>query len=190
MNYLNYVQSLIKTGIDAIVALLPASTMAAATDISTTESNIRGGTNTLETLASAISGIAGATAVMKTVTFSSTGASTIPLFTITGWVKIKLSARCKTDCVPATAANIRLGLVGDDDAFIVDTDVSKLDAGEIWNDNDPTSKYDRYYDAVFEYEIADGGDIQIVTDAEITSGVMEFAIEYLALSSDGNVVAA
>lgn len=189
MTYLNYVQSLIKTAVDSIVALLPSSTMSAATDVSTSESNIRGvDSDTLKTLSDQIDLITSPVA-RKTVTFSnSTG--TVNVFTVTGFVKIKLHVRCKTDCVSAGGCNASLGITGSTAEFIANTDITTLDAGEIWNDTTSDTKVERYYDAVFEYDLADGQDIIITLSAQTDSGVLEFAVEYLALSSDGAVVAA
>lgn len=200
MTFLNYVQEQIKTAVDAIKAvtdLLPNggalsdlaqdSTVAKEATIGTpTDTDIATDIANVQT---AVDGLSGSPIARKTVTFSNT-TGTVNLFTVSNWVKIKLSARVKTSCTSVGGCNIKLGLVGATEAFIADTDLTALAAGEIWNDTTPNTTYERYYNAVFEYEVGDGADIIATLSAQADSGVIEFTVEYTAMSSDGAVVAA
>jgi hypothetical protein len=193
MIFLNAIQELMSTAIDAIKAktdLIGTASVASATDVSGAASDIIGGDgDTLETLSNQIDGLSGAPKALKTMTFADTAAGAVTAFTVTGFVKIALYVRCKTDLVSAAAANISLGVVGSPVKFIAATLASTIDASEIWTDASSDTKEERYYDAVFEYVVSDD-DVIVTLSAQVDSGVLELACEYTALSSDGAVVAA
>jgi|WetSurMetagenome_2_1015567.scaffolds.fasta_scaffold01217_22 hypothetical protein len=189
MLYLNTVMQLIKTAVDAIKAvtdLLPNG--GALTDLA--QASVIG-TPAGASIAADIAAIGTNNgAVMKTLTFDNTAGGVQTLFTVTGAVKIRIYAITKTSCAAAGGANIKLGVAGSDDSFIANTDVTKLAGGEIWNDIDPTTKIEMFYDAVFEYVVGDGDDIILTNDAQVDSGAIDFAVEFIALNPTGSVVAA
>jgi hypothetical protein len=131
----------------------------------------------------------------KIYTFSATPISTIPIFTVTGAVKVKLYAICTTGLTPAVAgATVSLGIVGTVAQFIAATLAADFAAGEIWFDATPTTvvELDSAVSAgiMAKTVIGDGADIVIdVAVQAITSGVIEFLVEWEPITTDGNVVA-
>jgi hypothetical protein len=128
------------------------------------------------------------TYTLATATTGATGTHT--LFTVTGVVRMKLYAACKTTCVPAVAgATIEVGTPATTAGLIAQTLATDLIAGEIWDDASPTTKIEP--DAnIPEVIIGDGADIGIkITTQAVESGVIDFRLEYTPISSDGAVVA-
>ena len=125
----------------------------------------------------------------KTATFSDT-TGTVVLFNSVGHVTIKLHIRVKTTCTSAGGCNIRLGITGVTDAFIADTDITTLTSGKVWRKTTGHTSYDRYYDAVFEYDLAASQDIILTLSAQADGGVLEASCMWTGLSSDGNIITA
>jgi hypothetical protein len=130
----------------------------------------------------------------KTLTFDgtankgATGAAT--LFTVTGCVKVKIYAVCTTGLTPAVAgATLELGTPGSTAGFIAQALAADLIAGELWDDATPTTKIEPD-SAIPEVVIGDGADITLtVATQAIASGVIEFRVEYMPISSNGALVA-
>jgi hypothetical protein len=127
--------------------------------------------------------------VRKTVTFNNS-TSDVNVFTVTGAVKIQLYAVCTTGL--ASAAGCTIGLKANTFELIAATDCTALGTGEFWNDATPTEKVGRFYDIVYEYCIGDGSDIVIDVEnaKQVDSGVIQFMVNWVPITSDGNVVAA
>jgi len=131
----------------------------------------------------------------KIYTFNATAVAPYTIFTVTGAVKVKLYAVCTTGLTPAVAgATVSLGIVGTVAQFIAATLAADLVAGELWYDASPTTLID--LDSVVsagtmaKTVIGDGADIIIdVAVQAITSGVIEFMVEFEPVTTDGNVVA-
>ncbi len=196
MLYLNYIQELIKTAVDAIKAvsdLIPdggaMTSIAQESTVGTPAgASVSADIAAVKTVVDGIASSSG-TPQRKTVTFSNT-TGVVNLFTVTGFVRVKVYARCKTAVASVGGTNGSLGVVDEAAGFIADTDMTALAAGEVWKDTSPTEKLNMYNDAVFDYVLSDGQDVILTLSAQADSGVMEFAAVYEALSSDGAVVAA
>jgi len=124
----------------------------------------------------------------KALTFAN-DTGTVSLFTVTGDVRVNIIAICKTNVASAAAANIRMGVSGNDQAMISDTLATDLDANEFWNDQSPTSNI-QAGDRVRSYDISNGDDVILTLDAQVDSGAITFYCLWTPLSSDGNVTAA
>jgi hypothetical protein len=124
----------------------------------------------------------------KTVTFANATVD-IPLFTVTGDVIVRLVAVCGTNVASAGGANI--GVDAGAVALIADTDCTAIDAGEIWHDTSPDASVEAT-SVLKEYIIANGTDItlDIETEKQVDSGVINFYCIYTPLSSTGAVAAA
>ena len=120
------------------------------------------------------------------ITFSSS-TGTVSVFTVTGDVLIRLIPVITTDVVPDSAANIRLGIVGNTDAMIVDSAAAGLDARGIWIDQTPDNEIESD-ERIRGYIVTDGNDVVMTLSAQINSGVIRFYCFWTPLSSDGNVV--
>jgi hypothetical protein len=208
MNYLNSIQSVVESKVESVGTVAGSAAPSTAlstvdskvdvlsTAVSTADSKIVTNSTAISVVDSKVASVGvavtAATATpkaLKTVTFSNTTGA-VDLFTVTGFVKVMLYARCKTSVLSVGGCNGSLGVTDITDQFIAATDLTALAAGELWNDVSPTSKVERYYDAVFEYVLTNGQDIILTLSAQADSGAMEFTVEYVALSSDGAVVAA
>ena len=124
----------------------------------------------------------------KTVTFANATVD-IPLFTVTGDVIVKLVAVCGTNVASAGGANI--GVDAGAVALIADTDCTQLAAGEIWHDTSPDASAEAIT-VLKEFIIANGTDIvlDIQSEKQVDSGVINFYCFYTALSANGAVAAA
>jgi len=130
----------------------------------------------------------------KVYTFATatTGAvGSYTLFTVTGCVKIKLYAVCLTSVVPAVGgATIEVGTPASTAGLIAQATAADLIAGELWDDDTPTTKIEPD-SAIPEVIIGDGADITLkITTQAVASGVIEFRVEYVPISSNGALVAA
>lgn len=111
------------------------------------------------------------------------------LFTVHGTCKIRLVAVCKT-ALTGAGATLIVGTSLDDDALIVSTTATDIDAMNIWHDASPDNSVELA--SVAPEEIMAGGDdiIQTVGAANITAGVIEYFCWWIPLSPDGLVEAA
>ena len=127
--------------------------------------------------------------VTKTYTFSATGAAALSLFTVTGDVIVRVIPVATVNVVPAGANYLlRLGVVGNDDAMITDTDLTTdpITAEEIWLDPSPDSEIEPL-DNIRNYVITGGNDIIMTNSNTITSGAIKFYCIVTRLSDDANV---
>ena len=124
--------------------------------------------------------------IRKDLTFSN-DIGTLALFTVTGDVIVWLIPVITTDVTSAALANVRLGVVGNTDAMIVDSQVVDLDARGIWVDQTPDNEIEPL-DRIRSYIITDGNNIVLTLDAQVDAGVIRFYLYWEALSADGNVV--
>ncbi len=124
--------------------------------------------------------------LLQDITFA-TSTGTVNVFTVTGDVLIRIIPVITTDVVPDSTANIRLGVVGNTDAMIVDTPTNGLDARGIWVDQSPDNEIESD-ERIRGYIVTDGNDVVLTLSAQVNSGVIRFYCFWTALSSDGNVV--
>lgn len=133
------------------------------------------------------------TIVRKTVAFDAIGGpgpiGTVALFTVTGDVRVKLTAICSETLVGA--ATLECGVAGNTAGIIAQiADATGLIIDEIWFDATPTTTLDDD-SAIPRKVIAAGQDIILtIGTAPITDGTIKFVVEYEALSTDGAIVAA
>ena len=124
---------------------------------------------------------------IKRLTFSTTGAGTIPVFTVTGTVEVSVVAVCLVNIVGA--GNIELGIAAATGALIPITVAVNCAAGEIWHDAAPDAEIE-LTTVIAESIISDGNDIGLLSSAVLTSGSIEFYCNWAPLSADGLVVPA
>jgi len=112
----------------------------------------------------------------------------VPLFTVTGGVKLKLYAICTDDLIEGEGdGTTEVGIVGTTDALIATTTSAAIDEGEIWHDASPDAKVELESVAT-EYILGDGQNvIQTITTRNITDGTIEFCVEWTPLTADGDV---
>jgi hypothetical protein len=133
------------------------------------------------------------TVVRKTVAFDAVGGpgpvGTVDLFTVTGDVRVKLTAICSETLVGA--ATLECGVAGNTAGIIAQiADATALAVGEIWFDATPTTTLDDD-SSIPRKVIAAGQDIILtIAAADITDGTINFVAEYEAISADGAMVAA
>ena len=120
------------------------------------------------------------------ITFSN-DTGTVNVFTVTGDVLVRIIPVITTDVTSAATAVIRLGVVGNTNAMIVDSDAVDLDARSIWVDQTPRNKIEPE-DRIRRYIITDGNDIIMTSDLQVDAGVIRFYCFWTGLSSDGLVV--
>ena len=130
----------------------------------------------------------GANKITKELTFSNDSGA-LTLFTVTGDVWVNILPVITTDVLSAAVANVRLGVVGNTDAMIVDSVSTALLARAIWVDQTPD--YDiETTERIRGYFIIDGNDVILTADAQVDSGAIRFYCFWSPLSTDGNVVVA
>ena len=115
----------------------------------------------------------------------------VPLFTVTGAVAFNLSAICTTIIATQAGATISVGTAATVDGIIAVTTGVDIDAGDIWFAAAPATVLDTIANAMLEFVIGDGADIQanVLVDT-IDSGVIEFRCFWTPLSASASVVAA
>lgn len=135
----------------------------------------------------------GGSVVRKDIAFDGTTGNgeigTVALFTVTGDVRIKVSAICTETCVGA--GSIEVGIAGATATIIAQlVDATDLVTGEIWHDPTPDASIE--LSSVFPANIiAAGADVILtVGSANVTDGTITFVAEWEPLSTDGAVVAA
>jgi hypothetical protein len=124
----------------------------------------------------------------KALTFANTTVDA-PLFTVTGDVIVRLVAVCGTNVASAGGANI--GVDAGAVVLIAETDCTQLAAGEIWHDNSPDASAETTA-VMKEFILANGTDIvlDIQSEKQVDSGVINFYCIWTALSANGAVAAA
>ena len=115
----------------------------------------------------------------------------VPLFTVTGAVAVNLSAICKTIIATEAGATISVGTAATVDGIIAVTTGVDIDAVDIWFAAAPATVLDTIANAMLEFVIGDGADIQanVLVDT-INSGVIEFRCFWTPLTVGATVVAA
>ena len=126
--------------------------------------------------------------IVQTITFSN-DIGTVTVFTVTGDVIARVMPVITTDLTSIAGANIRLGVVGNTDAMIVDSVATNLDARGVWVDQTPDNEIEPM-DRMRNYVITDGNDIVLTLDAQVDAGVIVFYLFWTPLSSKGDIVAA
>ena len=130
----------------------------------------------------------GPNSITKELVFSN-DTGTVALFTVTGDVIVKIIPVIVTDVVPNTTANIRMGVVGNTNAMIVDSVSTNLDARGIWVDQTPDNEIEPL-DRIRSYVVMDGNDINLTLSAQVNSGAITFYCFWTPLSSDGKIIVA
>ena len=134
----------------------------------------------------------------KTVTFTGgagagVAGGTVTVFTVTGDVYLHtLTAKCGTNLGESGAtATVALGTVNQATRFIAATNSVDIDANEWWVSTTPTAYSIDLPDAMQSVIIGSGDDIVITCAVTNTNaGVLNFVVNWEALSADGNLVAA
>lgn len=111
----------------------------------------------------------------------------VSLFTVTGDVMVSVIPIITTDVTSAAGGLIRLGVVGNTDAMIVDSLSTNLDARGIWVDQTPDNEIEPF-ERIRRYIITDGNDILLTLSAQIDTGVIRFYCYWTPLSTNGRVV--
>jgi len=120
------------------------------------------------------------------ITFAnSTG--TVNVFTISGVVIVRIIAVVATSVTSVALANIRLGVVGNTDAMIVDSLSTNLVARGIWVDQTPDHEIEPV-ERVRGYIVTDGNDVVLTLDAQVDAGVVRFYCFWTALGNSGKVI--
>lgn len=143
----------------------------------------------------AVAGGFGGQFLRKTVVFDGGAGSgavgAVALFTVTSAVIVKLVAVCTESLVSAGGGTISVGTPGTVDGLIAVATGTDLATGDIWYDATPTTVLDTLANAMKEYVIGDGADIQAnVLVGDITDGTIAFNLWWTPLTATGNVVAA
>ena len=137
----------------------------------------------------------GSDVASKVVTFAAgvgTGAvGVVPLFTVTGAVAFNLTAICTVILATEAGATISVGTPGAVAGIIGVTTGVDIDAGDIWFAAAPATVLDTMANALLEFVIGDGADIQadVLVD-DINTGVIEFRCFWTPLTVGASVVAA
>lgn len=119
--------------------------------------------------------------------FDGTG-NPFTIFSVTGNVKVKVSAICTTNLAGASAT-LEVGVTGSTASLIAQTTATDIDANEIWHDATPDSPVEAS-SVITEKIIANGLDIiGTVATANITAGVIKFVCLWKPITSDGAVSA-
>jgi hypothetical protein len=123
----------------------------------------------------------------KNIIFNNTNASILTIFKITGSVIIKLYVICKEGLIDSDLGNIRLGIIGNDTAFINDTIIQNIDTNELWFSDTGNGYFALSSEAIQNYLIGGDDDIILTFNSQIISGSLDFMIEWKKISQDGNV---
>jgi len=144
-----------------------------------------------QTSVDAIADSVGSPAVIKAVTFSNTAAG-FTLFTVTGDVKVKVIAICKTTCASAAGANVSIkSTSGAAGSIIAVTDVTLIAQNEIWHDATPDSQIElTSVEKDYILSGSDNIDFGLEPAKQVDSGAITFYCFWTPLSADGAVVAA
>lgn len=132
----------------------------------------------------------GGDVAIKDVTFLNTVAD-VNLFTVTGDVIMRIIAVCKTDLTSAGACNASVGITGETAAFIALTDVTTIDADEVWAAAAPATKLTVMTGTPQAgMVVTTSNTVKLTRTAQIDAGRIVFYAIWTPLSTNGNVVAA
>jgi len=118
---------------------------------------------------------------MQDITFSN-DIGTVTVFTVTGDVIVRILPIITTSVTSVAGANVRLGVVGNTDAMIVDSLATNLDARGIWVDQTPDNEIEPV-ERIRGYFITDGNDVVMTLDDQVDAGVIRFYCFWTPLSS-------
>lgn len=124
---------------------------------------------------------------IKSLVFSN-DTGTVTLFTVTGDVQVEITIICKASLVSVAGANIKLGIVGNAGAMLVDTLATEFDVNEFWNNQSPNDQI-QTSDRARKYDISNGNNIILTLDAQVDSGTITFYCYWNQHSNNGLVVA-
>ena len=115
----------------------------------------------------------------------------MPLFTVTGSVRIaSILPRCTTTLVGATAT-LALGVTANTALFIAATTATGIATNSIWVDTAPDANGVALPALMKDILINDDDEIVgTVAVANVTGGVLEIVVEYVPESSGSSIVAA
>jgi hypothetical protein len=131
----------------------------------------------------------GGNVAIKDVTFLNTVAD-VNLFTVTGDVIVRMIAVCKTDLTSAGACTASVGITGEVALLIATTDVTTIDADEVWAAAAPTTKITVMTGIPQAGNVVTSGNaIKLTRSAQIDAGRIVFYCVWTPLSTDGKVVA-
>lgn len=119
-------------------------------------------------------------------TVNTTGS--IPLFTVDGCVKVKITAICFAGLTSDDVGTITLKI--GTTTIIPTTTATDLITGEVWFDATPTTKVDTVANGELNYIIGDASDITLEIANTVDSGSIGFKVEWEVLVAGGSVVAA
>jgi len=132
----------------------------------------------------------GGDVAIKDVTFVNLLAD-LDLFTVTGDVIVRLIPVVKTNVESAGACTASVGIVGATQAFIATTDVTTMEALDIWTAAAPATTFALMTaTCLVGVVLSTGQKITLTRSAQIDSGRIVFYALWTPLSADGNVVAA
>ena len=136
--------------------------------------------------------------VASTITFTAggTGAAgtTTTLFTVTGSIVVLYTYGVITTDLQQSAGtpSLAYGVIGDVDFFVGATTATAMNSPNLWIDNAPAASHAQANAATQDSYLASGNNVTCTVGGSnnISAGVVDFFIAYIAMSADGNVVAA
>jgi len=126
--------------------------------------------------------------VINTIEFSA-DTGTLPVFTVTGNVRVRVIPICKTSLASASGARVSLGVSTSVAAMIASTTATDIDDNEIWIDASPDTKIENEATAL-NFTIGGGLDILLTIADTIDSGRIAFYCAWKPLSIGALVVPA
>ena len=118
---------------------------------------------------------------LKKVVAFSNDTGTVSLFTITGDVIVRIIPVVTTNLTSAAAANVRLGVVGNTDAMIVDSIATTLVSRNIWVDQTPTNDIEPT-ERIRNYIITNSNDVVMTLDDQVDTGVVAYYCFWMPLA--------
>ncbi len=106
------------------------------------------------------------------------------LFTVTGFVKMRVIAKCLVDLVGASAT-LAVGTALSTSALIASTTATNIDANEIWHDNSPDASIEA--ESILTKSVVSQDVIQTTGTANITAGELLYICLWEPVSQDGCV---
>lgn len=133
-------------------------------------------------------------ACYKSITYvaGTTGAiATATLFTVTGLVRVKIIARCKTTITSGGTPTIEVGTTINTAGLLPQVaNATTIAVGELWHMTDGTVDSSVEADSVFVSKLVSTSILQKIAAATLTAGVLEYVVLWQPISADGTVVAA
>jgi len=114
----------------------------------------------------------GKNTLFQTINFTN-DTGIVSVFTVTDDVLVSIIPVINADLTSAAGANVRLGIVGNDDAFIADTQAISMDAVNLWYDTSPDSETESF-SAIPRYAIVNSADVILTLDNQVDTGQIYF----------------